>query len=48
MVTHRLENKNKKRKSPTIVKVLNPTSGFPDWRSDRGLRIPMEYGLEGQ
>ena len=40
VVTHRLENNNKKRKSHTIVKVLNPTLGFPDWRSDKGTKNP--------
>ena len=30
------------------MKVLNPTSGFPAWGSDKGLGIARESGLEGQ
>ena len=30
------------------MKVLNPTSGFPAWGSDKGLRIHRESAREGQ
>ena len=34
-VTHKLENNNTKEVSH-CVKVLNPTSGFPAWESNKG------------
>ena len=36
------------RSSPTVSKVLNPTSGFPAWGSDKEMVLPRESGLEGQ
>ena len=40
-VTHRLENNDAQRSSLTTVKVLNLTSGFPAWRSDKGTGNPQ-------
>ena len=34
-MTHRLENNNTKKNSPTVVKILNPMQGFPAWKSDK-------------
>ena len=29
------------KSSPTVVKILNPTSGFPTWGSDKGAGNPQ-------
>ena len=35
-VTYKLENNNTKVVLFTVVKILNPMSGFPAWGSDKG------------
>ena len=37
-VIHKLEKNNTKRSSAPVVKVLNPTSGFLAWGSNKGTR----------
>ena len=40
-VAYKLEN-NYHRSSPTVVKVLSPTSGFPAQRTGKGTGDPQE------
>ena len=36
---------NYQRRSPTVIKFLNPTSGFPTWGSSKGTRNPQGIWL---
>ena len=40
-VTYKLENNNTKVVLFTVVKILNPMSGFPAWGSDKGTGNPQ-------
>ena len=47
--THKVDDSQTREKyqrsSPTVMKVLRPTSGFTAWRSIKGTKSPREYNL---